>query len=309
MVEFMTESPRILAGWLALLFSLGGAGCGASQASSAPTVTIDTSSLDVPEMFRTYGKDRSDVFTAPAASFDELEQTRKETRGADRVKALRDLAVAYLWAAEDASDPKEKRTFYRKAERSAENAIAGNGDPEDAAEAEFVLVWSAWRRATPRADRNAEIFAKRRSEAGELVLLSYLIRGEVALEGRRFSEARAHYRYLLGLLDHPLYAFALYRTADARRAANENDEASQIYRDVRELGCRLDASPETLLVAAFAAARTEADVRRDAAGKIRPSTCKLPEDEAASQSGAGASGNDIESGSTDGEPSRRDSVP
>lgn len=264
-------------------------GCGAPPKAKVPTVQVDTASLDVPSLLRSYGKTRSPAFVPPEASLDALEQARKEAEGPSRIKALRDLAVAHLWAAEAAIESKDKREHYRIAERSAEKALAGNGDPASAADAEFVLVWCAWRRAIKRADSAAELFLRRRADAAELVTIVRFIRGEIALEARRWSDASSHYRYLLGQLDHSLYALALYRTAETRMGANKEAEAKEMFTDARDLGCKPSASSETLLVSAFAAAQTNTGVRRDAAGKMRPASCAFPEDaKSGTKAGGGA---------------------
>lgn len=197
---------------------------------------------------------------------------------------MRNLAYAHLWAAEVEQDERAARRHHRDAARVADRAGRRSRDSQLAAEVAFVGLWSAWRRGTANAAARAERFTTRHREAGELLNLAWMIRGELAMAAGDFEGAKAGYRFLMGYLDHPLYAFCLFRTAEAQRALGQMDDAHQAFVEVAQLGCPPDVVDETLRISIYAAHEAGVGAVRDANGIPRSASCApapsdVPEDE------------------------------
>ena len=93
-------------------------------------------------------------------------------------------------------------------------ARRGNRDQALAAELDMIDLWRAWRgERTTRAARLSERFTRRHRAAGMLTGIAWMVRGETAQAEDDYDTSIAHYRFALGQLGTPLYAFALYRTA------------------------------------------------------------------------------------------------
>ena len=80
----------------------------------------------------------------------------------------------------------------------------------------FLEVWLDFETEGRNAASRAERFTTRHDQSGDLLVLVWMIRGELALRAEDWEGARAGFRFVLGQLGHPLYAYALYRTAFAR---------------------------------------------------------------------------------------------
>ena len=199
-----------------------------------------------------YGAERTSTLKPPERSIEELEQAARDNRGAERRQAMRDVAYAHLFAADEATEAREARRHRRQASRFANMASRGSSDDWLKAETDFVEVWSAWQADRPGAGNVAERFTRRHRTSGDLLMLAWIIRGEVAFEDEEWDEASEAFRYLLGSLDHPLYGYALYRTAKIHEARGNTEEHRQALREVVQLGCRDDALPENERVARHA---------------------------------------------------------
>lgn len=237
-------------GWLAALALL--LGCGGSGGPRLETAPRASGELEPAAFLLEYGAERTSTLRAPERDIETLEETVRATRGAERIAALRDLAVAHLLAAEEAEE-REATRHRRTALRHAESAARWTREDWVKTEMAFVEVWSAWRAGRPNASGVAERFVRRHAASGgDLVYLAWIIKGEAAFEREDWEDAADAYRFVLGSLEHPLYAYALYRTAKAQEHQGRAEDAQQALREVVMLGCSAEAAPETRRVAAQA---------------------------------------------------------
>lgn len=218
------------------------------------------------------GATRTPMLQEPPGSIEELEAARDGARGAQRREALLDLARAHMLAA-GASDDRAARRHRSAAERFASAASNGSRDDEVLARSDFVELWLAYRVGDRSAAARAERFTRRRARSGELALLGWIIRGELAFSAEQWRDAADAYRYVLGHLDHPLYAYALYRTAQSHEREGSADDARQALGEVAMLGCARDAADATRRVALQAARDLGQGTRSDASGVERPASC------------------------------------
>jgi len=167
----------------------------------------------------------------------------RAARGDGRTQAMRKLALGHMWAAEAGGSPRDVRRHRHDADEQARDVVERSDDRAVQAEMSFVQIWDAWRGERPNASRLAERFVARHSDAGELVPVVWIIRGEIALEAEQYQEAEAAYRFLLGELEHPFYPLALYRTAACYRGMHRADDAKQALREVDQIGRRRNATP------------------------------------------------------------------
>lgn len=217
------------------------------------------------------------VFAYPTRSLDELDDARRAARGADRVRAMRDLAVALVYATIE-SEGRESRRFRQRAERMIDAAARGNRDDQLRAELDFLRLWLAYRSGSnPRAARLAERFGNRHRAAGVLTTIAYMVAGEAAFAEEDYDDAIEAYRFALGQLGSPLYAFALYRTAHAHGADGEREEGLSALREVERLGCAHDALGPVVRLANAAASELETGLRRDPDDVVRPASCPAHE--------------------------------
>jgi tetratricopeptide (TPR) repeat protein len=217
------------------------------------------------------GANTTEMLQRPEPTIDELETERDSARGAERRRVLRDLARAHMLAAE-VTEGREQRRHRADAERFAEAAANGSRDDTLLAETAFVPLWLAWRAGDRSAAGRADRFTTRHRASGELALLAWIVRGEIAFAAHRWDEAITAYRYVLGQLGHPLYAYALYRTAQSHAEAGRNDEARQALEEVAALGCARNAGEPTVRIALQAESDLGREHRRDGERTI-PSSC------------------------------------
>ncbi|MCZ7679574.1 MAG: hypothetical protein M5U28_12755 [Sandaracinaceae bacterium] len=222
------------------------------------------------------GRGRHGRLRRPERSIEELEAARRDARGNDRRAAVRDLVVAHMFAAEEA-DEREARRLRRRAEQLADAAVRGSRDAGLIAEIDFARLWMSWRSGAANAEPRATRFTERHRSARELVPLAWMIRGELALVGERFDDAVAAFRFALGDLEHPLYAYALWRTAASYRRLGRADDATQALAEVEQLGCASGASAFVVRVATAAASERGSGLRQDTDGVTRPASCAAPE--------------------------------
>lgn len=237
-------------GGLAVVLLLG---CGGGGQRLETTPAAASGQLEPAAFLLEFGAERTSTLRPPERDIEALEETVRATRGTERIAALRDLAIAHLLAAEGA-DEREATRHRRSALRRAESAARWAREDWIKTEMAFVEVWSAWRAGRPNAPGIAERFIRRHARGGDLVYLAWIIRGEAELEREHWTEAADAYRFVLGSVEHPLYAYALYRTAKAQEGEGRAEDAQQALREVVMLGCSAEAAPETRRVAARAQA-------------------------------------------------------
>ncbi len=249
------------------LCACGGAGVGGTTARGA--------AVDPAAFLMEVGAESTDLLRRPARSIDELDAARREARGAERRQAVRELVVAYLFAAEDA-EGREAARARRRAEQLVSAITRGSRDRTLNAEMAFAQLWMSGRADAGSAEARATRFTERLQDSGHLLTLAWMIRGEIALEHERFEDAIASFRFALGQLEHPLYAYALVRTAQAERRLGRADDADQALSEAEQLGCREGASPLFVRLASAAAAERGTGMRRDPDGVTRPASCPAP---------------------------------
>jgi len=258
-----------------VILSLVLGACGG--ASSGSTAVGESAAFEPAAFLAEIGADAAPpLFTRPTGSVEELDAARRQARGADRRTASRDLAVALMFDSWEA-ELREARRLRRRAERTLDAAARGNRDAELTAQLDFVRLWMSWRAGSEsRSTRLATRFTTRHRAAGTLTTLAYMIRGELALVDESYDDASEAFRYALGQLDTPLYAFALYRTAHAHGGDGDREQGLQALGEVERLGCDDDAHVLIRRVAAAAAGELETGLRRDPDGVLRPASCPEP---------------------------------
>ena len=80
-----------------------------------------------------------------------------------------------------------------------------------------------------------------------------MIRGAIELGEGHWREAERAYRYLLGHIEHPLYPFALLRTAHTLQERERGGEAREMMEQVIAMGCHGEQTPELELTVEAAA--------------------------------------------------------
>lgn len=248
-------------------------GCGAAQSTGGASYRPEP--LEAHVFLRGYGQ-------ANVSTFDEVRDSEtvlplmREARGAERKALQRELALAYLSEAEAETDERAQRRLWRKTQQAAERAAVRVRDAWVRAELAFVQLWSSWRVGARNALRKSERFTSRHLAGGDLLLMAWAIRGELALAAEAWEEARTSFRYLLGHIEHPLYAYALYRDGEALRGLDRRDEAIANFEQVRDMGCDPDAPRAVLRIAALASRQARTDVHLDGSGDPRPDSCAPP---------------------------------
>ncbi|MEM9192460.1 MAG: hypothetical protein AAGF12_25020 [Myxococcota bacterium] len=248
-------------------------GCGAGEAPVERARAVE----DVPPetLLLQFGANHTSTLREPERSLEELEDSRETAAGVERRQILRDLALAHLFEAEyldEEEDERSLRRHRRKATQFAEAAGGRGADAYLAAEMDFVRLWCTWRGGRGPVDTRAERFIDRYPNSGDLLLLAWMIRGEVAFEEENFEGAANHFRFALGQLGHPLYAYALYRTAQSWEALGRGDDAREALEEVLPLACPEDATEETVTVASMAAGALDAPLVRYE-GRTVPEEC------------------------------------
>lgn len=247
--------------------------CGAA-AVEAPDeeLTLDAPATDSAAFLLEVGGTLSEVLTEPSGTIEGLEAVRRAARGVDRLRAQRDLARAHVFAAQNAADARAQRNHLREITELVTTTQRVR-DAGLAADLDFLALWAAWRGGQRNADGRAQRFIDHHATSPDLVLIAWIIRGEIAFADEHWDDAAERFRAVLGRLGHPLYAFALYRSAAVWREQHRDDDARQALVEVRDLGCVTDASAPTLHVAIAAAAALGETTARDANGRDRPASC------------------------------------
>jgi tetratricopeptide (TPR) repeat protein len=247
-------------------------GCGASQ-SRATVVRTPARELSVVGTLLDHAAANSRNLTRPSESSESLERQLRGSRGDERTRILRMLAVAHLYEAEAAPDGRTARKHYREASKDAQTVAGRLHDPYEVDEMAFIPVWTAWRRESTNASTLASRFTKKHRNTRELNTLAWLLQGEVALSRKRFREAERAYRYVVSMMDTPLYSLALFRTAQCYQGLGRAMDAEQAYEELIQFGCAAEGrriSDDLLVNAAAARGVTLVETTK---GQIFPARC------------------------------------
>ena len=161
-----------------------------------------------------------------------LENDARQMRGEERDWANRQLALACLWASENAPSPRVAQAHRRCARKAARAAGRGALAPRPAAMMGIVELWVLWRGGDRSTARIADRYAQRFGTERELLGAAWLLRGEVQFERENWEEAARAYRFVVAELDHPLYVVALYRTAQCWKRMDRESDAQEALREV-----------------------------------------------------------------------------
>lgn len=264
---------RFVFGVGCLAFVLSACGAAAVRAVEEPS-TVQAPATDSAAFLLEVGGSLADVLLPPEQSLDDLEAARRAARGVERLRAARDLARAHLFAAET-SEGRERTAHYREMNELTTTTTRVR-DEVLSSDLDFLALWAAWRGGQRNAEARAQRFIDHHATSPDLVLIAWIIRGEVAFADQRWDDALEGFRAVLGRLGHPLYAFALYRSARVWHEQGHEDESRQALTEVRDLGCVADVSPATLHIALAAMHALGETTVVDASGRERPASCAAP---------------------------------
>ncbi|MDH5676660.1 MAG: hypothetical protein OEZ06_31370 [Myxococcales bacterium] len=264
---------RSVGAWLPVVATLLPLGCGSSTQQQPTVVATHERSLQVVHTLLEHAAANSRNLRRPEQGSESLEQQLRGRQGDERTQLLRQLAVAHLYEAEGEADARQARKHYRQASRRASSAAQRLSDPYEVDEMAFISVWVAWRQELAQAARIAERFAKQHRTARELNTLAWLLQGEASFTRKRFREAERSYRYVISMMETPLYALALYRTAECYEQLGREADADQARDELIQFGCATDARriSDELLVNTAAARRVKLVETRE--GQLFPARC------------------------------------
>lgn len=257
-------------------------GCGGTT-GTAPTSGGGSTSFDARAFLEEVADAETDLLTAPDRSVEDLMDAREGTSGAARRAIFRDLARAHLALART-TEGREARRHREQFDRFRDQATNGSRDEHLNAEMDFLEIWAGWENEARNVATRAERFTNRHETSGVLLVLTWMIRGELALAANDWQGARDAFRFVLGQLGHPLYAYALYRTAFAWHSAGDDEQARQALEEAAALGCDADVPEPTRRMALLSAAQLDVG-RRDEGGHEVPASC--PERTAGSEDTGG----------------------
>jgi hypothetical protein len=168
------------------------------------------------------------------------------------------LSVRFIHAAAAADEGGQAEAadaHRREARRLLREAARGNQDRSIGVRIDFLLVWLSWEGERGRESTFSQInrFHHRYGD-GEGVLLGvvWLIKGELEMEERHYQRAQRAFRHVLDQPGHPLYGYALFRTARCWTVLGEVSLGIDALGEVERLGCASDASPLTMTLSARA---------------------------------------------------------
>ncbi|MFK7992359.1 MAG: hypothetical protein AB8I08_40435 [Sandaracinaceae bacterium] len=156
--------------------------------------------------------------------------------------------------------------------RASLERLAGElpADAPARAQAEFAVVWVAWRTEADDAARCAERFVEAHPGATDLVALAWMLRAELTYEAEASLSAL---RFGANRLGEPVYAYSLWRAATIQRESGDAAAARESLLAVERAACESNA-PRIVRDLGYAAAEAlEHGVRRDEDGILRPDTC------------------------------------
>lgn len=261
---------RIASGLLALAVL----GCGAAT-SSVATSHGDGEAFDPAAFLHEIADAETDLLRAPDEPLESLAARRADATGPERRQILRDLARAHL-ALVPSTEGREARRHRDDVRRFADAASNGTRDAHLLAEMAFLELWLDFTTEGRNATSRAERFTARHERSGELLVLAWMIRGELALRESDWEGARSAFRFVMGQLGHPLYGYALYRTAFAWHSAGDEDQARQALEEAAALGCDASASEPATRMALLSAHQLGLGVRAEG-GREVPETCPTHE--------------------------------
>jgi len=248
--------------------------CGAAVAEApSDDTTLQAPATDSAAFLLEVGGNLVEVLARPSGTIEELDAARRAARGAERLRASRDLARAHLFAAET-SEGREQRAHYREMNELVTTTTRVR-DAALSADLDFLALWASWRSGQRNADGRAQRFVQHHESSHDLVLIAWIIRGEVAFADQHWDDALADFRAVLGRLGHPLYAFALYRSARVWQEQGRQDESRQALTEVRDLGCATDVNAPTLHIALAATHALGETTTTDVHGHERPTSCPI----------------------------------
>jgi len=249
--------------------------CASSPETRTAPVTKEYWSA--PSFLLDLGRERTSLFGLPVDDIDTLEKKLRAAKGSKtRRETIRLLVFAHLRETDGSADARKRRRHRRQAGRLAQSLAKVTRDANVSAEMAFAELWMTWRAGKRRAGGIASRFVRFHRDNHELLYLAWTLRGEVAFESKRYREAERHFRYLIGVPGHPLYAYALFRSADCFEAMKKKDDADEARKEVVHLGCRDDAEPLVMRVVKQAMQRLRISMRSDPDGKSRPAVCPKP---------------------------------
>lgn len=262
-------------GVIAVAVAVTGSACGSG--TPPPKTAAPVRELEAGAYLRLYATEEVESLALPTDSLEELDERRKAASGGDRIQATRALVVALMWEADSAAEADDKRTaarHRRRADQLARNLSRRVRDDLIRADMDFARLWMAWRAARPNAQSLAERFTSQHLRSGSLLMMAWLIRGELAFAQKRWNDASAAYRYVVAQIDHPLYGFALFRTAHCLHKQKREEDAEQALREVVALGCSGDSVAHVDKVVAAAAGQLGVPIRVGPDGARRPASCR-----------------------------------
>ncbi|MFT5354778.1 MAG: tetratricopeptide (TPR) repeat protein [Polyangiales bacterium] len=225
--------------------------CGAAP-EIAPATIVEVELEPSDYLLRWAGQWHAEV-ARPVEDSATLEESIRGLRGSERHTRTLRYITALLYEIEELNEgSREVRLARREVRRALRRLRRVRG--ELATTRDFLELVAAWRGALPRAVNLAERFTDRHSDSAELHGLAWMILGEIYFEGERWSDAARSFRYLLGDLEHPLYAFASWRTAAVLREQGRAEEADEMLPQIVRLACASDTPEPTQEVAAAVAA-------------------------------------------------------
>lgn len=195
-----------------------------------------------------------EIFARPQLTSDELEDELDHARRRERDELTVRFVMALLYEADDLEYEDELRDA-RRARRNAKRALRDlrRARGEMAATRDFVAVLLAWRGQEEDASELAAEFVEEHDDSTELLEFGWLVLGETSADVGDWDEAARGHRYILGQLEHPLYPFALMRTAHMHYERGRDDEAEDVLQQVVRLGCPEEVEPAVREVAEAAA--------------------------------------------------------
>jgi len=267
-ISFMASNARRLLFLVA--WALGG--CGGAQ--QGPPEAPPPPPLAMGRFLAVYGQKNLAALAAPDESLGDLEKAISTAQGDARRPLQLKAAVAHLLAAASAEQAADAEQGFRAADRLAGQAGRATDDPTLVRDTAFVRLWCAWQLQSRNTPRLLARFADEHGDAEDLGRVVWAIRGEMAFSAEQWDEAMTAFRELVGGTDDPLYVMSLYRTAQCMNRLGQGLRSRQVLREVRNLGCNLEAPDEIRYVAALAAVELGTPLVRNGAGQTLPSTCE-----------------------------------
>jgi ATP/maltotriose-dependent transcriptional regulator MalT len=261
--------------WLPTMALVTLAACG-SSGPQMQTAVPELREIQPKSFLREYGAEQTALLKPSQKSIEALQKKVQKSRRGGRIQAMRALTIALMSESirtRDTGEPRKARRLARRAMRMARRVRRAARDAQIDAEMAFVPVWIAWQHGRSNTTKLARRFTKRHGRSGVLHLLAWVIRGEAAFEQEKWRNAKTAYRYLLGLVDHPLYPYALMRTAHCERAQGDKDKANKTLREVVQLGCRGELTKHESIVVEAAASQTGIAMVTSPDGTKKPASC------------------------------------